>query len=146
MPHALLINLFNIAAQAEEHATEAAAQPDAYVLNVVWLLPALPLLAFLINGLFGRRLKKVAGPIATILVGLSFVMTLAILAEFIFVRTAGQPFEYDLYTWIPSGDFTVNIAFLIDPLTVIMLLVVTSVSTLVHVYSIGYMSDDPDVA
>jgi NADH-quinone oxidoreductase subunit L len=147
MHHTLLNTLYNIAAQAEEHAPEAAAAPlEAYVLNVVWLLLAFPLLAFIINGLFGRRLKKAAGPIASALVGLTFLLSVAILLEFIFVRTHGQPYEYDLYTWIPSGDFTVNVAFLIDPLTVVMLLVVTSVGTLVHIYSIEYMADDPDIA
>src|SRR5262245_42841413 len=113
-------------------------------LNFVWLILAFPLLAFLINGFFGRRLKAATGPIATVLVGLSFVMTLLV-----FNAVSGRnglPFEYVLYTWIPSGDFTVNIGFLVDPLTCIMLFVVTSVSTLVHVYSNGYMADDPDIA
>ncbi len=147
MHHTLLNTLYNIAAQAEEHTPAAATAPlEAYVLNVVWLLLAFPLLAFIINGLFGRRLKKASGLIASSLVGLTFLLSVAILLEFIFVRTHGEAFEYTLYTWIPSGDFTINVAFLIDPLTVVMLLVVTSVGTLVHIYSIEYMADDPDIA
>jgi NADH-quinone oxidoreductase subunit L len=116
------------------------------VLNFVWLLLALPLLAFLINGLFGRRLKKRAGLIATVLVGLTFVISVAILLEFVFVRVHGERYEFLLYQWIPSGDFSIDVAFLVDPLTVIMLLVVTSVGTLVHIYSNEYMADDPDFA
>ena len=58
----------------------------------------------------------------------------------------GVPFQYTLYTWIPSGDFRVDVAFLVDQLTAIMLLVVTSVGSLVHIYSNGYMADDPDIA
>jgi NADH-quinone oxidoreductase subunit L len=125
------------------------------VLNYIWLVPALPLLAFLINGFFGRWLGKPARPggepprtagiIASVLVGLSFLLSLLVLVE-VAGRPHGEPFEYTLYTWIPSGDFRVDIAFLVDPLTVVMLLVVTSVSTLVHIYSIGYMGEDPDFA
>src|SRR5829696_2747400 len=106
MPH-LLLNWFSLLAQAEgEHGATAAA-PEYLFLNFVWVIPALPLLAFIINGLFGRRLGKTAGWIATILVGLSF---------------------------------------LVDPLTAVMLMVVLSVGTLVHLYSNGYMEDDPDIA
>lgn len=117
------------------------------VLDYIWLIPALPLLAFIINGIGGRYLKKTTGLIANVLVGITFV-----LCVLVFFNVANPdkshpiPFQYDLYTWIPSGDFHVNIAFLVDPLTSVMLLVVTSVGFLVHVYSLGYMEEDPDFA
>src|SRR5205823_9223909 len=113
-----------------------------HVLDFIWLIPALPLLAFAINGLGGRRLGKTSGLIACVLVGLTFVLSVLVLIE-VLNPDAGHPvpFQYDLYTWIPSGDFRVNVAFLIDPLTSVMLLVVTSVGTLVHIYSLGYMED-----
>ncbi len=116
------------------------------ILDYIWLIPALPLLAFAINGLFGRVLKKASGLISVALVGITFL--LAIVA---FIDVANRPehspaFEYTLYTWIPSGDFRINIAFLVDQLTVIMLIVVTGVGFLVHVYSLGYMEDEPDFA
>lgn len=138
----LLHNLFRIAAQSEGG---PATMPEPIILNYIWIIPLLPLVAFLINGLFGRRLGKATGPIAAVLVGLAFV---AAVVAFIDVsnRPGGAPFNYTLYTWIPSGDFRVDIAFLIDPLTVIMLMVVLSVGTLVHIYSIEYMADDPDFA
>lgn len=137
----LLHNLMNVAGQAEE---AAGAAPEPFILNFVWLIPLLPLIAFVINGIFGRRLGKTAGWIATTMVGISFL-----LAVWVFIEVSqrhGVPFQYDLYTWILSGDFKIDIAFLIDPLTAIMLMVVLSVGTLVHIYSNGYMADDPDTA
>jgi NADH-quinone oxidoreductase subunit L len=118
--------------------------PEPFILNYIWIVPLLPLVAFLINGFFGRRLGKTAGWIATIMVALAFLV-----AVWAFVEVSqrnGVPFEYDLYTWIPSGDFRVDIAFLIDPLTVVMLMVVLGVGSLVHLYSNTYMGDDPDIA
>ena len=117
----------------------------SFILDYIWLIPALPLLAFIINGLLGRVLKRTTGIIACVLVGLTFVLSLMV---FLAVNSPDAahpiPFQYDLYTWIPSGDFQVHVAFLVDQLTSVMLLVVTSVGTLVHIYSLGYMDDDPD--
>jgi NADH-quinone oxidoreductase subunit L len=146
MPH-LLLNWFSLLAQAEgEHGATAAA-PEYLFLNFVWVIPALPLLAFIINGLFGRRLGKTAGWIATILVGLSFLVAVGVLVDVTSqVNAHAAPFQYNLYTWILSGDFKVPITFLVDPLTAVMLMVVLSVGTLVHLYSNGYMEDDPDIA
>ena len=56
---------------------------------------------------------------------------------------AGHSFNGDVYTWLQSGDLKLAIGFLIDPLTATMMLVVTFVSLMVHVYTIGYMADDP---
>ncbi len=121
-----------------------------FFLNIIWVVPLLPLLAFVINGLFGNRLGKegpgrpqgwLAGWLATGLVFVSFLVAVGVFID-IANRTAGTPFEYTLYTWIPSGDFKVDVAFLVDPLTAIMLMVVLGVGTLVHLYSNGYMADD----
>jgi NADH-quinone oxidoreductase subunit L len=138
-----LLSLVSLAQEEGEHAVEA--MPEPLVLNFLWVLPALPLLAFLLNGLLGRRLGKLSGWIASILVAGTFVMSVLILFD-VMARPHGAPFEYTLYTWIPSGDFNVQIAFLIDPLAAIMLLVVTAVGTLVHFYSIEYIADDPGFA
>src|SRR5439155_11879855 len=101
--------------------------------------------AFIVNGLFGRWLKRTTGLIAVGLVCLSFLLAVWVLAAVLNPDAQHSiPFQYTLYTWIPSGDFRVDIAFLIDPLTAVMLLVVTSVGSLVHIYSLGYMEDDPD--
>jgi NADH-quinone oxidoreductase subunit L len=97
------------------------------ILDFIWIIPALPLLAFAINGLFGRMLGRTTGMIAVVLVGLTFILSLWVLVEIFNRDPHAAPFQYTLYTWIPSGDFRVSVAFLIDPLTAVMLLVVTSV-------------------
>lgn len=108
-------------------------------MNSYLLIPFLPLAAFFINILFGRRfIKNSAHWVSTIAVGLSWVISVMTL----FDVAKGRVINEDLYTWITSGDFRVSIGFLIDQLTSVMLIVVTTVSTLVHIYSIGYMHGD----
>jgi NADH-quinone oxidoreductase subunit L len=101
------------------------------------LIPFLPLAAFLINILFGRKVLKTAS---------HWVSTLAVFGSMIIAYMSvanvirGNMVDADLYTWIISGTtFKVSVGFLIDQLTAVMLVVVTTVSFLVHVYSIGYM-------
>jgi len=106
----------------------------------VWLIPFFPLAAFLVNGLFGRRwLRQWTGPIATAAVGASALLAIGVFFE---VHGGREHTIVRLYEWIGVGDFHVDVAALVDPLSVAMLLVVTIVSFLVHVYSIGYMAHD----
>jgi len=113
------------------------------MMDYVWLIPLLPLIGFLINGLVGKSLPKgVVGTIGSATVGLSFLITVAIFLEFIKLPADARSVEKVVYTWIASGSFKVSVAYLIDPLSLIMLLVVSGVSTLIHIYSIGYMYDD----
>ena len=106
----------------------------------VWLIPAFPLAAFLINGLFGRRwLKHWTGPLASAAVAASAVVAIGI---FLDVRNGAERTIVPLYTFIQVGDFHVDVAALVDPLSSAMLLVVTVVSFLIHVYAIGYMAHD----
>ncbi len=103
------------------------------------LIPLLPLIAFIINILFGRRyIKDKAHWISVPAVIGSFVLAMG---AFLDVR-AGEVININLYSWIVSGDFNVSIGFLIDQLTAIMLIVVTSISSLIFIYSIGYMRGD----
>ncbi len=107
---------------------------DAYV-----LIPLLPLIAFTVNIIFGRNLiRDRAHLVAIPAVAGSFVISLFALFEVI----GGKTYNFDIYRWIVSGDFKVSVGFLIDQLTAIMLLVVTSVCLLVHIYSVGYMHGD----
>ncbi|MBU4449013.1 MAG: NADH-quinone oxidoreductase subunit L, partial [Proteobacteria bacterium] len=113
------------------------------MMDYVWLIPLFPLIGFLINGLVGKSLpKSVVGTIGSAAVGLSFLVTVAIFLEFLKLPEGIHAVEKVVYTWIASGPFTASVAFLIDPLSLIMLLVVSGVSTLIHIYSIGYMHDD----
>jgi NADH-quinone oxidoreductase subunit L len=113
------------------------------MMDYVWLIPLFPLIGFLINGLVGKSLPKtVVGTIGSAAVGLSFLVTVAIFLEFLKLPTDARSVEKVVYTWIASGSFKASVAFLIDPLSLIMLLVVSGVSTLIHIYSIGYMHDD----
>jgi len=103
------------------------------------LIPLLPLIAFTINIIFGRKIiKDKAHWIAILAVLGSFVIAVSTFMEVL----NGKIINYDVYSWIVSGSFKVTVGFLIDQLTAIMLIVVTSVSLLVHMYSVGYMHDD----
>ncbi|MCX7945542.1 MAG: NADH-quinone oxidoreductase subunit L [Hydrogenophilus sp.] len=104
------------------------------------LVPMAPLASAVVTGLFGKRLGQAATHSLAILgVTISFVTSLVI-----FARTLeGEIFNGPLYTWATSGGLTLSIGFLIDPLTVTMMVVVTFVSLMVHVYTIGYMAGDP---
>ena len=100
-----------------------------------------PLVAFLINGLLGRRYIKNLAPIVAIAgVSVSFLCALII---FYLVSTQGFSVDGTLYTWVIAGDLSVPFGILIDPLSSIMLIVVTTISLMVHIYSIGYMHGDP---
>ena len=105
--------------------------------SLVLLIPAFPLAAVLLNGLLGHRYShEVAHRLAWGSVGLSFLCSIAV---FIHTIQTGQAREVVAYKWIFGGDLTINLAFLIDPLSCIMLLVVTGVGFLIHLYSVGYM-------
>jgi NADH-quinone oxidoreductase subunit L len=109
----------------------------------IWLIPLLPLLGLPINGILGRKLPRWFISItACLLVGLSFALSVALL----FNTQGSLPQEIILYKWIKADSFSINIAFQLDALSLIMILVVSGVSFLIHIYSIGYMHDDPGYA
>jgi NADH-quinone oxidoreductase subunit L len=113
------------------------------MMDYVWLIPLLPFIGFLINGLVGKSLPKgVVGTIGSAMVGLSFLITLAIFLQFLKLPVEARSVEKVVYTWMAAGSFKVSVAYLIDPLSLIMMLVVSGVSFIIHVYSIGYMHDD----
>ncbi|MGH2616436.1 MAG: NADH-quinone oxidoreductase subunit L, partial [Thermomicrobiales bacterium] len=109
----------------------------------LYLIPLLPLLAFAINLLFGRVVRTNAHWIATPAVFASFLLSLLVFQQ---ISATGEPMRQDLYTWIQSGSFHIGINLYVDQLTAVMLLVVTAVGFLVHVYSKGYMQGDPGFA
>ena len=100
----------------------------------------LPLIAAAIVGLFGSKLPRAAAHWLTIgAVGTAFVMSSYVLNA----TLDGYHANYNLYTWLQSGDLQFNVGFLIDNLSAMMMVVVTFVSLMVHIYTIGYMADDP---
>jgi NADH-quinone oxidoreductase subunit L len=106
----------------------------------LWLIPILPLLGFLVNGLFGKRLAKpVIGIIAVGSVAASFVLVLLTLYNLMPFSAA---YTEHYYTWMQSGFLDVGVDFTVDRLTAIMLLVVTGVGLLIHTYSLGYMDEE----
>ena len=104
---------------------------------IVILIPVFPLIAVIVNGLAGHRYSPdLAGKIACGSVGLSFLCALTV---FLSVMLDPTPREIIAYSWIFGGNFHVDLGFLIDPLSAIMLMVVTGVGFLIHLYSVGYM-------
>ncbi len=111
---------------------------------VLWLIPVLPFIGFLLNGLFGRKLPKgVVAGIAVASAMSSFLWVLYVLR--ILQPLDVRHFEH-YFTWIQSGEFRVGVDFALDRLTAIMLLVITGVGTLIHIYSAGYMEHDSGYA
>jgi NADH-quinone oxidoreductase subunit L len=108
----------------------------------VWLVPAFPLAGALANFFFGRLTDRRAHWIAVPALAASFLASCAVA-----VRVwSGSPFTSRLGSWIVAGDFEADITAYVDDLTVVMLLVVTGVGLLIHLYSVGYMHDDPGFA
>jgi len=104
------------------------------------LAPLAPLLGAAIAGLFCRIIPRWLAHTVTIAgVAIAFFTSLVILSDVL----AGNTFNGTVYRWLASGDYTFEVGFLIDQLTVTMMLVVTFVSLMVHIYTIGYMQDDP---
>ncbi len=101
-----------------------------------------PLIAALVAGLFGRQIGRAGAHTVTILgVGASFALSLLVLKDQ--WLDGAVPYNGTVYTWAVVDGVTMNVGFLVDRLTALMMVVVTSVSLMVHVYTIGYMHDDP---
>ena len=106
------------------------------------LIPFLPLASFLILGLFGPWIKDQAHLVAVPAVVVSWLLSLLVF----FDVANGHQTSFPLYTWLTSGSLDIHIGFSIDRLTAVMLLLVTTVSSLVHIYTIGYMHKDTGYA
>jgi NADH-quinone oxidoreductase subunit L len=107
------------------------------------LIPLAPLFGAVVAGLFGRAVGRAGAHWVTIL----SVLVSFVLSAFVFSQTLHAPggvlFNENLYTWLTMGDTPLHIGFLIDRLTALMMVVVTFVSLMVHIYTIGYMAEDP---
>jgi NADH-quinone oxidoreductase subunit L len=116
---------------------------DNILQNTVFLLPGmlvplLPLAGFLLLAFFGKMLKHASGWIGSAAILASFVCSLYIFINY----NSGNAMEVPLFSWIRFGAISIPLSLIIDPLCIVMLLVVTGVGFLIHLYSIGYMHDD----
>ena len=104
-------------------------------------IPAAPLVGAIVAGFFGRQVGRTGAHVVTILgVAVSFVLSAWVLWD---VAVNGARFNGTIYEWMRIGGLTMEIGFLVDGLTALMMCVVTFVSLMVHVYTVGYMADDP---
>lgn len=115
------------------------------MIELIWLIPLLPLIGFVVNGI-GRNIlpKSVIGTLGSAVVLVSFVLSCLVFGEVLAARNAGQEsaFAYHLFDWIRVGNLDISFSFLVDPLSALMLLIITGIGFLIHLYSIGYMNHD----
>ncbi len=118
--------------------------PTYPILEYLWIIPLLPLVGSAINGLFGGKWPNKFVNIAAIgSTGLSFALALEAVREFLdYYPQHHEPFHKVYFTWISAGDFRAGFDLQMDQLTVVMLLVVTGVGWLIHIYATGYMSHE----
>ncbi|MDQ3493132.1 MAG: hypothetical protein M3452_07725, partial [Chloroflexota bacterium] len=111
---------------------------------MVLALLALPLIGFALTALVGRRLGARSWIVAVAVMVVTWAIAMFLVYQTLIMGAFGEGgLHFDLYRWITAGDFQVDIDFGVDALTAVMLIVVTTVGMLVHVYSIGYMAHDP---
>lgn len=115
------------------------------MINSFYLVTLLPLLGFLINGFFGKKLKneKLIGAISTLAVFIPFLIGVFTLFELSSLEPESRKIFITYFNWITAGSFSVNYSYLIDPLSISLVLVVTGIGSIIHFYSIGYMHGDP---
>ena len=111
-----------------------------------WLILLFPLLGFIGLSWYGNRISRnLVGLVGCGTVGASFFMSLVTLSNLLFLPDEDRVGHVQvLYQWISAGSFKLNLAILVDPLSVFMFLIVTGVGFVIHVYSLGYMHDDPE--
>jgi NADH-quinone oxidoreductase subunit L len=114
------------------------------MVQYVGLIVLFPLLGFLFIGLFGSKIKseKLIGTIGSAAVGLSFLVAVSIFVEMLSFPAGDRQHIVNQFEWISAGSFSVNTAFQVDQLSIVMTLIVTGVGSLIHIYSIGYMHGD----
>ena len=112
-----------------------------FILRYLWIIPALPLAGAALNGLFGRHWpKRAVDAVGLGATGLAFAATLELIREFARLRPGQVPWIESYFTWIAAGSFRAGFDLQVDQLTIVMLLVVTGVGWLIHIYSTGYMA------
>ena len=107
------------------------------------LIPLLPFIGFLVNAFFGKRLSKsISGGVACLVMLAAFGVSLASVVSML--STPDRAIEQTVYTWITSGTLNIGATFRVDPLTSVMILVITGIGSLIHIYSTAYMHEETD--
>lgn len=111
--------------------------------DYIWLIPALPLISFLIISLFAKILRQnTVALLGTGSVILSAIITIIVGVSFLSVETAGKEYSSYLYTWLSTGGFTASMSLVLDPLSLVFCFVITFVGALIHLYSVEFMKGD----
>lgn len=111
------------------------------MIQLIWLVPLLPLIGFLIIGSIGKNLSKsIVGTIGSGVILAAFILALGIFFEL--KGQAEKSITIDIFSWITAGNLSIPFSFLVDPLSAVFLLIITGIGFLIHVYSTGYMHED----
>ena len=109
------------------------------------LIPLFPLLGFVVNASFGRRLSKtISGGVASAVMVASFAVSAMTVWRLTGLPVEQRAIEQTIYTWIASGDFVLGLTLRVDPLAAVMILVITGIGSLIHIYSTAYMHEEVD--
>jgi NADH-quinone oxidoreductase subunit L len=119
-------------------------QPASGVFSLTWLLLAFPVLGATVLIVGGRRTTKVGAYLGAALSWASFVIAAILFVAMLGRGDGERAIGQHLFSWVPAGTFQVDAGLLLDPLSLAFVLLVTFVGSLIHVYSIAYMADDPD--
>lgn len=113
------------------------------ILELAWIVPVIPLVSAGLLITVGRKLKEpVAGIVGVSAIVASFGMVVLVLAALLSLPEEERVFEHVLYQWIPAGGFQIEMGFLVDPLSVTWMMLITGVGALIHVYALGYIAGD----
>src|ERR1035441_340016 len=112
--------------------------------HYIYLTVLLPLLGFLVNGIFGSRIKneRIIGWIGSGTIGLSFLIVVGAFFQTLGLPTDDRKTIVTLFNWLNVGGLNINVSYQVDQLSLVMALIVTGIGFLIHVYSIGYMHGD----
>ncbi len=109
------------------------------------LIPLLPFAGFVVNAFFGRKLSKsVSGGLACLVMVAAFVVSIVAAIDLRASTDHATAIQQTVFTWLPSGDLQIPFALRLDPLSTLMILVVTGIGSLIHIYSLGYMHEESD--
>ncbi len=116
------------------------------MIKYFFLVTLLPILGFLVNLLLGKKIKseKFSGWFSTLMVFIPFLIALFTIFNFLGLPNEARTVNIKYFSWLISGNININFAYLIDPLSIVMVLIITGVGFLIHIYSIGYMHSDPE--